>query len=329
VRVSIAIPAYNEADSLGECLRRLREACDRRPETFEFLVVDDGSTDGTWQVILSEGAGDDRVRGLRLSRNFGHQQALSAGMAAATGDAVLTMDADLQHPPEIIPEMLDRAGEGYDVVYAIRSANDEESYFKTRSARAFYWLLNRVTSLDLPFSGGDFRYMSRRVVDLVNEMPERQRFLRGMTRWVGFEQTTLTYDRPRRSAGESKYTLRHMLGFALDALVSFSAVPLRIASYVGFVVAALGAVYLIYTIAAWALTDSAVSGWTSVIGAVLVLGGVQLLGLGILGQYVGRMYEEDKRRPLYVVWEDTAEPGEPAWSTVSGAGTSSSGSPRT
>lgn len=323
--VTIAIPAHNEADCLHECLERIRGACEGRPERFEFVIVDDGSQDSTWKAILEEAAADPSVRGLRLSRNFGHQRALSAALAAASGEAVVTMDADLQHPPEVLPQLLDRAAEGYDVVYAIRSDNDAEGYFKTRSARAFYWLLNRVTALDLPFSGGDFRYMSRRVVDLLNEMPERQRFLRGMTRWVGFEQTTLTYDRPHRAAGESKYTLRQMIAFALDALVSFSAVPLRIASWAGFTVAALGALYLVYTLALRAFTDDAIEGWTSVIGAVLVLGGVQLLCLGILGQYVGRMYDEDKRRPLFVVWEDTRDEMPAAWSRVTEREMSSSG----
>ena len=328
MRVSVAIPAYNEEESLHGCLEQLREACASRPEEFEFVVVDDGSTDGTWETILAEARADERVRGLRLSRNFGHQRALSAGLAAARGDAVVTMDADLQHPPEVVPALLDKAGEGFDVVYAVRSSRDEEGFFKTRSARAFYWLLNRFSKLDLPFSGGDFRFMSRRVVDLLNEMPERQRFLRGMTRWVGFEQTTLRYDRPKRSAGSTKYSLRHMVGFGVDALVSFSAVPLRLASWIGFVVAGLGALYLLYTLLSWALTDDTIEGWTSVIGAVLVLGGVQLLCLGILGQYVGRMYDEDKRRPMFVVWEDTSELPEDqeAWTEISErAGMSSSG----
>lgn len=330
MRVSVAIPAHDEAGCLRECLDRVRRAFEDRPEELEIVVVDDGSADRTWEVIRTEAAADPRIRGLRLSRNFGHQRALSAALAAARGDAVITMDADLQHPPELLPALVGRADEGFDVVYAIRGDHDAEGFVKTRSARVFYWLLNRLTSLELPFSGGDFRYMSRRVVDLLNEMPERQRFLRGMTRWVGFEQTTLTYERPARVAGRTKYSLRQMIAFALDALVSFSAVPLRIASWVGFAVAALGGLYLLYTIGVWAFTDDAIEGWTSVIGAVLVLGGVQLLCLGIVGQYVGRMYDEDKRRPLFVVWEDTRDELPAAWSGVSRAPEmSSSGSPGT
>ena len=305
IKVSIVVPAYNEERNLPELLTRLREALDGRDEDFEIVVVDDGSTDGSWRVIEAAAQGGGLLRGLRLSRNFGHQAALSAGLAVADGDEVITMDADLQHPPEVVPALLDRAREGFDVVYGVRARTEGEGFLKIRSARAFYGLLNRLSSLDLPPGAGDFRYMSRRVVDLLLEMPERHRFLRGMSRWAGFAQSTVPYDQPPRASGESQYSLRKMLAFSTDAIVSFSTVPLRVASWLGFTIAALGTLYLFWTIGVRLFTTTTVPGWTSVVGAVLVLGGAQLVFLGILGQYVGRIYEEDKGRPLFVVWEDT------------------------
>lgn len=306
MKVSIVVPAHNEERDLPELLARLRRALGERDEDFEIIVVDDGSTDDSWRIIEEMAERDPRVRGLRLSRNFGHQAALSAGLTVAGGGAVITMDGDLQHPPEVVPALLDRGKEGFDVVHAIPAQSKDEAFVKVRSARAFYALLDRLSSLDLPYGAGDFRYMSRRVVDVLLRMPERHRFLRGMARWAGFAQAALPYDQPPRRSGQTKYPLRKMLAFSMDAIVSFSIVPLRLASWAGFIVAALGALYFIWTLGARLFTDETVPGWTSVVGAVLVLGGVQLVCLGIMGQYVGRMYEEDKRRPLFVVWEDTA-----------------------
>ena len=216
------------------------------------------------------------------------------------------MDSDLQHPPEVIPTLLAKAAEGYDVVYAVRTEADSEGWFKRRSAHLFYWLLAKLTALDLPQAGGDFRYMSRRVVDALLAMPERHRFLRGMTRWVGYEQATVEFERAPRTAGRSKYTMRKMLAFGWDAVVGFSSIPLRIASVLGIVFSFLGLLYLAYVIGVRVFTEQAVAGWTSVVAAVIVLGGVQLLCLGIIGQYLGRMYDEIKGRPLFLVAEDTA-----------------------
>jgi polyisoprenyl-phosphate glycosyltransferase len=283
----------------------------------EVILVDDGSRDSTWAQLKDAADRDERIRAVRFSRNFGHQIALSAGLRLASGDAVVTMDSDLQHPPELIRSLLAKAAEGYDVVYAVRSATDSESWFKRNSARLFYWLLGRLTALDLPQAGGDFRYMSRRVVDALLAMPERHRFLRGMTRWVGYEQATVKYEREPRLAGASKYTLRKMLAFGWDAIISFSTLPLRIASMLGFAISFLGLVYLTYVIAVRLFTDQAVAGWTSVVAAVLILGGVQLLCLGIIGQYLGRMYDEVKARPLFLVSEDTAGPAIEAGSGLS------------
>ena len=219
------------------------------------------------------------------------------------------MDSDLQHPPEMIPLLLAKAREGNDVVTAVRRSEDVEGWFKVSSARFFYSLLNRLTALDLPHGGADFRYMARPVVDSMLRMPERHRFVRGLTRWVGFQQTTIEYDRAPRHGGRSKYTLRHMTRFAFDAIVAFSAVPLKVASVLGLVVSMLGGLYGLYVVGVWLLSDTVVPGWTSVAIAVIVLGGVQLACLGIIGTYLGRMYEEMKGRPLFIVWEDTRAGG--------------------
>jgi dolichol-phosphate mannosyltransferase len=306
MKVSIVLPAHNEAAVLPELMDRLDSVLASLPHAFEVICVDDGSTDGTWDIIERRAASNPRYRGLRLSRNFGHQIALTAGLWASEGEAVITMDADLQHPPEVIPALLEKAGEGFDVVTATRRMEDAEGWFKIASARLFYRLLNRLTALDLPDGGADFRYTSRTVVDAMLQMPERHRFLRGMARWVGYQHATVEYERALRGAGESKYTFRRMLRFAWDAIVGFSALPLRIASVLGIIVSLLGGLYAIYVIGVNLFTNDTVPGWTSVVVAVLVLGGVQLACIGIIGQYLGRMYEESKGRPLFIVWQDTA-----------------------
>lgn len=307
--LSIVVPLFDEEGNVAELAARLRTVLEPLDRTWEVVLVDDGSTDATWDEIGSAAAADRRFRGLRLTRNFGHQAALTAGLVAAEGEAVITMDGDLQHPPELIPELLARADEGYDVVYAVRSPDDAEGWFKVRTAAIFYWLLTRLTSLDLPRGGADFRYMSRQVVDAVCAMPERHRFLRGMTRWVGLRQAVVSYDRPARRAGRSKYGVMRMTRFAADAILSFSALPLKIASVLGTLTSLVGGLYLLYVLAVRALSDAAVPGWTSVAAAVLILGGVQLACIGIIGQYLGRMYEEVKGRPLFLVWEHTRAMG--------------------
>jgi dolichol-phosphate mannosyltransferase len=225
----------------------------------------------------------------------------------AEGDGVITMDGDLQHPPRVVAQLVAKGSEGFDVVHAVRSSRDAEGIVKRRVADAFYWLLNKMTPLDVPPGAADFRFMSRRVVDALIAMPERERFLRGLTRWVGYDQTFVMYDRAARDAGTTKYTMRKMFTFAWDGIASFTAVPLRIASWLGFAVSMLGWLYLLYVLLVAAFTNRAVPGWTSVIAAVLVLGGVQLICLGIFGQYLGRMFQEVKGRPLFLVWEDTRD----------------------
>ena len=306
MKLSVVLPCHNEADVLPELHRRLRCVLGGLPVDWEIILVDDGSLDDTWKAMRAISDVDPGVRAIRLSRNFGHQFALTAGMELAEGDAVITMDSDLQHPPEMIPEMLRVAGSGADVVYAVRTSRDAEGWFKVQSARFFYWCINRLTSLNLPHGGADFRYMSRRSVDVLLGMPEHGRFLRGMTRWVGFEQAVIEYDRAPRTTGEPKYKMRHMVRFALDAIVGFSALPLQIATLIGFAVSLLGFAYLIYVFAI-AIAGTTVPGWTSVIVVALLLGGVQLICIGMIGQYVGRMYEESKGRPLFVIAEDTRQ----------------------
>ena len=307
MKLSVVIPAYNEEGALAELIARVRSVLEAMPAEWEAIVVDDGSTDATWDVLEAASRDDDRIRGIRLSRNFGHQIALTAGLSATTGDLVITMDADLQHPPESIPALVMKANEGFDVVYAVRGPLDAEGRFKISSARLFYRTVNSLTSLDLPVGAADFRLMSRRVVDALLLMPERHRFLRGMTRWVGFPQATVQYERDVRFGGSSKYTKRAMVGLALDAIVGFSALPLRLASMLGLLLSFLGGLYFLYVIGVRLLTDAAVQGWTSVVGVVLVLGGVQLACIGIIGQYLGRIYDELKSRPLFVVRADTHE----------------------
>ena len=302
--LSIVAAAYDEAAVLPELVRRVTAALDATGEEWELVLVDDGSRDGTWQAIAAAARTDARVRGLRLSRNFGHQLALTAGLSVARGDGVITMDADLQHPPEAIPRLL-AARAGNDVVFGVRSDLDAAGFWKRFSARVFYAILNRLSSLELPEGAADFRWMSRRVVDVLLEMPERHRFLRGLVRWAGYSQAFVEYERGERGAGASKYGLRRMVLFAWDAVVSFSSFPLRVASVLGALISTLGWIYLVYVIVAHLFLARTVAGWTSVTAAVLVLGGAQLIFLGILGQYVGRMYDDVKRRPLFLVAEDT------------------------
>jgi polyisoprenyl-phosphate glycosyltransferase len=309
--LSVVAPAYNEADVLPSFVARVLEVLDETGEEWELVLVDDGSTDGTWEAIESAAA-DPRVRGIRLSRNFGHQLALTAGMSVSRGDPVITLDADLQHPPEAIPALLAAARNGYEVVYAVRSATDAAGFWKRFSARVFYRLLNRLSSLELPEGAADYRLMTRRVVDVLLEMPERHRFLRGLVRWAGYPQSFVEYHRGPRQGGESKYGVRRMLLFAWDAVISFSSFPLRAASVIGICVSVLGWLYLLYVLAVRVFTDRAVQGWTSVTAAVLLLGGAQLVFLGILGQYVGRMYDDVKRRPLFLIADDTEKESGPS-----------------
>jgi glycosyltransferase involved in cell wall biosynthesis len=304
--LSVVVPVFDEEATVRDLHARIAEALADVP--FELLLVDDGSRDGTPAILAELAAADDRVRVLELSRNFGHQAALTAGLDHAAGDAVVMMDADLQDPPELIQTMLEHWRLGSDVVYAVREHREGETWFKVRSARWFYALFARLARIDLEHSG-DFRLIGRQALDALLRMRERNRFLRGMTVWVGFTQTAVPYMRDPRAAGETKFSLRTMLRFSLDAISSFSHVPLQLATLLGFAVSMLAFIALPLVIAA-RIGGVYVPGVSTILFAVLILGGIQLITLGIVGEYVGRIYDEVKGRPLYVIRGSTDAPGQ-------------------
>jgi glycosyltransferase involved in cell wall biosynthesis len=302
VELSVVVPVYNEDESVPELYRRLTEVLRGAVESYEILLVDDGSNDRTWEIIRGLAARDARVKGLSFSRNFGHQMAFTAGLDRASGDAVVIMDADLQDPPELLPELVGRWREGYDVVYAVRARRAGETAFKLFTAAAFYRLLRRITRVDIPVDTGDFRLMSRQAVDAFRRMPERHRFTRGMVAWIGFRQVGVAYDRAPRHAGETKYPLRKMLRLASDGITSFSYIPLQLATWVGLAVVGVASISLLAALTA-RLGWGGVPMWAIAVAALGVLGGAQLVAIGMLGEYVGRVFDEVKGRPLYVVRE--------------------------
>jgi glycosyltransferase involved in cell wall biosynthesis len=304
--LSIVVPLYNEARNVAPLLERISSVIEQLQASYdcEIVIVNDGSTDGTAAAVRREMEGRRHIVLVNLSRNFGHQLAATAGLDLAHGDAVVLMDGDLQDPPELIEAFVRKWREGFDVVYAMRRTRPGESRFKLLTARLFYRLIKRLTKVAIPLDTGDFRLMSRRVVDALKRSPERNRFLRGMVSWVGFNQTAIAYDRDVRYSGATKYPLGKMIRFAMDGITSFSDIPLRFASYFGFIVSVVAFVYAIVVIAfkLFSLRPPAYTpGWASTIVAVLFLGGVQLMSLGILGEYLGRVYDEVKGRPLYLI----------------------------
>lgn len=302
--VSIVIPCFNEQEVITETHRRLVALVAACPAyAFELLFVDDGSHDATPGMLRQLAGTDPCVRVLVLSRNFGHQLAVTAGIDEARGAAVVLLDADLQDPPEIVPEMLAKWRDGYQVVYGVRAEREGESRFKLLTAHVFYRVLNYLSDTPIPLDTGDFRLMDRVVVDALRSMPERDRFVRGMVSWVGFRQFALPYRRAARFAGVSKYPLRKMLRFATNGILSFSMRPLTLAMDVGLLCAALACAGIIWAFAMRIATHNWVAGWTATIIAVLFLGGIQLVCTGILGEYIGRTYMQSKNRPLYVVSE--------------------------
>lgn len=323
-RLSVVTPCFNEQDVVRAFYERVTAAC-RQADLYELVLVDDGSTDATWAIIRSLATEDAHVVGLRLSRNHGHQLALTAGLAHARGGRVLIIDADLQDPPELLAEMMKMMDRGADVVYGQRRQRQGESAFKLATAHLFYRFLNLLSDTEIPTDAGDFRLVNRRVLDTFNSMPEHQRFIRGMISWVGFEQVPLLYDRNERAAGHSKYPLRKMMRFAADAVTSFSTKPLRLASYLGLTVAGLCLVATIYLIAGHYLGYT-VPGWTSLIVVILLVGALQLFVLGIIGEYLGRLVIESKGRPLYIVAETAKE--EDTWTNQSSGIAATLGSPR-
>jgi len=295
------VPCYNEADSLGELHRRVTNVCENAVNAdYEIVLINDGSTDSTWPLMERLVQHDPHTVAVLLSRNHGHQLALSAGLSICVGERILVLDADLQDPPELLPNMMRLIDEGADVVYGQRAKRYGESWFKKLTAGFFYRVLDRLVDVKIPRDTGDFRLMTRRVLDILNAMPEQHRFVRGMISWIGFTQIPLIYERQQRFAGETKYPVKKMVRLALDAITSFSVQPLRIASITGAAFGFLGGVVLVYALVSWA-TERAVPGWTSVIVAVLILGSVQLIVMGILGEYIGRLFQESKKRPLFMI----------------------------
>lgn len=298
---SVIAPNYNERDSLPELYRRVREVMDSTGDTWELIVIDDGSQDGSTDWIRRLAEEDTRVRPVIFARNFGHQIAVTAGLDYSRGDAVTIIDADLQDPPEVILEMIQKWREGYEVVYAIRAEREGENWFKLWTASLFYRLIYRITDVKIPLDTGDFRLMDRKVVNVLNSMRERHRFLRGMSAWVGFRQIGVPYKRAARFAGSTKYPFKKMFKLALNAITGFSYFPLQLATYLGFGAAALSVVMIPIVIILRSLTRTELLGQASTLVAVLFFGGVQLISLGILGEYLGRVYDEVRNRPLYIV----------------------------
>ena len=302
--ISVVVPCYNEEEVLAELHRRLLGVLERVgiPE-IQVVLVDDGSKDRTWPIIHELALQDARIRGVRLSRNFGHQIALTSGLDRATGEVILIIDADLQDPPELLPEMLALWRDGNDVVYGVRRRREGESPSKRFFAFAFYRVLSRITGVHIPADTGDFRLMSHRALTALLLLRERHRFVRGMVSWIGFRQCPIAYDRPQRFAGETKYPFRKSLKLAFDAITSFSTQPLRLASYLGLGVSGFAFIYILIVIV---LKMAGVSfpGYTSLMASILLLGGVQLVVLGIVGEYVGRIFEQGQARPLYLIEDD-------------------------
>ncbi|MEA5533097.1 glycosyltransferase family 2 protein [Crocosphaera sp. XPORK-15E] len=301
--ISIVIPCYNEEEVINETHRRLVAVLEQLTPQFELIYIDDGSQDKTAELLRQLQHNDQRVKAVLLSRNFGHQMAVTAGLDHVCGDAVVLIDADLQDPPEVIEEMIDKWYQGYDVAYGVRTDRQGETPFKLWSAKLFYRLMNRLSDVPIPLDTGDFRLMDRRVVEALKIMPERDRFLRGMVSWVGFSQIAVPYQRSPRLAGVSKYPLFKMIRFAIDGILSFSLVPLRLAIWAGLLAFALSLIGIIYALFVRLFTLSWVPGWTLSFIAILFIGGIQLVFLGVIGEYIGRIYREDKRRPLYLVRE--------------------------
>ena len=300
---TVIAPIYNELENISELYPRVREVMDRTGEPWELILVDDGSTDGSTDVIRKLAENDPRVRPVIFARNFGHQIAVTAGMDYSRGDAVIIIDADLQDPPEVILALIEKWREGYEVVYAVREERQGESWFKTTTASLFYRLILRITEVDIPMDAGDFRLMDKKVIAVMKQMREKHRFLRGMSSWVGFKQVGGPYKRQPRYAGETKYPLSKMVKLALNAVTSFSYFPLQLATYIGFVAAGLSVLAIPIVAILRLITGTALLGQATTLIIVLFLGGVQLISLGIIGEYIGRIYDEAKNRPLYIVAE--------------------------
>ncbi len=301
MQLAIVVPAHNEASNLPKLFESLQKALAGEPEDWHVLFVDDGSSDDTLSVLEKLSRTSPRVRFLSLSRNFGQQSALTAGLDHAEGDAVVTMDADLQHPPGLLPAMLEKWRNGVEIVHTVRTKTEGVHWMKTSSSRLFYPIFGWLSETHLECGTADFRLMDRRVVDVLRNMPERARFIRGMIGWVGFQSQVIEYTAPPRLHGGTHYTFGKMLSFAWTAIRSFSTRPLRIATWIGLITSLFGMLYFVYVLYIRLFAQTAIPGWTSILSAILILGGLQLFCIGVLGEYLALVFEESKHRPLYVI----------------------------
>jgi glycosyltransferase involved in cell wall biosynthesis len=308
--MTVIVPCYNEAEIVERFCAELVSVLERLDLEWRVCFVDDGSTDSTLERLNGLAAADRRVRVYSLSRNFGHQVALSAGLEVTAGSAVVMMDADLQHPPALIPQMIALWRSGADVVSAVREETEDATWFKTITAKTFYWLINRFAETPIVPGAADFCLLSARAHQAICAMPERHRFLRGMVSWIGFNRTYVPFQAPRRPAGQSKYTTLKMMSLAIDALFSFSAAPMRMATRFGLALLVPGALYFLYILIRYVALDDFVRGWGSLIGTLMIIGGVQLIFIGMVGEYLARIFEESKRRPLYFFRQTPDDGGE-------------------
>lgn len=301
--ISVIAPVYNEQDLLGAFCREMARVLDEIGEPWEIILVNDGSRDGTLDIMRAEHARDPRIKGLSFSKNFGGQIAITAGLDRAQGDAVVVIDADLQDPPDVVKDLVARWREGYQVVYAQRESRAGETFFKRLTAAVYYRLIRRVASVDIPLDTGEFRLLDRKAADALRSIREQHRYLRGLAAWIGFRTIAVPYNRAARTAGETKYTFSKMVRLAVDGITNFSYLPLQLATYAGFLVAGISLVGILVAIAVRLFLGHELTGQTTTLVSVLFLGGIQLIFLGILGEYLGRIYDEVKRRPLYIVSE--------------------------
>jgi dolichol-phosphate mannosyltransferase len=299
--ISVIIPVFNEEKNLSSVYNRCISVLDSIGESFELIFINDGSKDNTYQMVCQLSDKDARVKYINLSRNFGHQIAVSAGLDACCGNYAVIIDADLQDPPELIGNLYAKAQEGFDVVYAKRQLRKGETFFKSITAKFFYRLLKKITTINIPVDTGDYRIISRKVINVLKQMPEQQKFLRGQIAWVGFNQTAVEYQREERNAGTSGYTVKKMIRLAMDGITSFSNLPLRIATIAGFIVSGITFCVALYALYSRFISKDYVPGWTSIIISVLFIGGVQLITIGIIGEYISRISSNVRNRPLYVI----------------------------
>ncbi len=307
MQLSIIIPIFNEQGNIDRLINRLKGVMNQLNLTCEYIFINDGSKDDSINIIKNLAKIDPSVKFINFSRNFGHQIAVTAGLDKCIGDRIVIIDADLQDPPELILEMYKKMDEGFEVVYAKRAARNGESWMKKFTARMFYRILKFITSVNIPVDTGDFRIMDRKIVDVLKQMPEQQKFLRGQISWIGFNQTYVEYERDVRYAGETGYTYKKMIRFALDGITSFSNFPLKFATVCGFVVSGIAFLVMLYALYARFISKDYIEGWTSIIISVLFLGGIQLISIGIIGEYISRLSSNVRNRPLYIINDTNIE----------------------